>query len=236
MDEQLVQEMLLYYDERAEEYDDVYSGQGPAIRRYADKYQKNTAQVCEIVAGFGHGHLIDIACGTGFWAPHYAQNCERFTFVDQSEGMLAECKKRIEDLGLTSVSRFIQGNVFDVKLEPATYDCAMVGFLLSHFTQEQEDAFFQKLKAALKPAAQLMIVDSYWSERRKAGGKEREGEQERILNDGRVFKIYKKYFVESDIEEMLGRHQFTCKALHVGEMFIAAIADKREHLFRVKRC
>jgi demethylmenaquinone methyltransferase/2-methoxy-6-polyprenyl-1,4-benzoquinol methylase len=226
MDKQLAQEMLLYYDERAEEYDDVYRGAGPAIRRYADKYQQNTAEVCEIVAGFGHGHLIDIACGTGFWAPHYARNCERFTFVDQSMGMLAECRKRIEKLGLSDASCFVQGNVLEVALKPVTYDCALVGFLLSHFTSEQEDTFFQKLKAALKPSAQLMIIDSYWSERRKAGGREKEGEQERILNDGRPFNIYKKYFDESNIEEMLARHQFTCRSLHVGDMFIAAIADR----------
>jgi ubiquinone/menaquinone biosynthesis C-methylase UbiE len=228
MDEQLIQEMLLYYDERAEEYDDVYSGKGPAIRRYADKYQQNTAEVCEIVAGFGHGHLIDIACGTGFWAPYYARNCERFTFVDQSAGMLAECKKRIESLGLAGVSRFVQGNIFDVALEPAAYNCALVGFLLSHFTSEQENAFFQKLKTSLKPAAQLMIIDSCWSERRQAGGKKRKGEQERILNDGRTFQIYKKYFSESDINELLTRHQFTCESLHVGDMFIATVA--RRHL------
>ena len=227
MDEQLVQEMLLYYDERAEEYDDVYRGEGPAIRRYADKYQQNTAQVCEIVAGFGHGHLIDVACGTGFWVPHYARNCERFTFVDQSAGMLAECKRRIENLGLIGVSRFIRGNTFEVALEPAAYDCALVGFLLSHFTAEQEDAFFHKLKEILKPAAQLMIIDSYWSERRKAGGKKREGKQERTLNNGRAFKIYKKYFDESDIERMLARHAFVCESLHIGDMLIATIANRR---------
>lgn len=226
LNEQLQREMLVYYDERAEEYDDVYHGAGPAIRRYADKYQQNTVEVCEIVAGFGRGHLIDVACGTGFWVPHYARNCERFTFVDQSAGMLAECKKRIESLGLTGASRFIQGNVFDVTLEPATYDCALAGFLLSHFTSEQEDAFFQKLKDILKPSAQLMIVDSYWSERRKVGGRKKDGEQERTLNDGRAFSIYKKYFDESDIERMLARHQFTGELLHVGDMFIAAMANR----------
>jgi len=219
-----LQEMLLYYDERAAEYDDVYSGKGPAIRRYADRYQRNTAEVCEFVAGFGHGHLIDIACGTGFWVPHYARTCERFTFVDQSDSMLAECKKRVESLGLIGVSRFIQGNVFEITLEPATFDCAMIGFLLSHFTSEQEDAFFQKLKRILKPSAEIIIVDSYWSKRRQAGGKKREGEQKRTLNDGRGFEIYKKYFDESDIVEMLSRHRFACQSLHVGDMFIAVMA------------
>jgi ubiquinone/menaquinone biosynthesis C-methylase UbiE len=226
LNDQLQREMLVYYDERAEEYDDVYRGAGPAIQRYADQYRRNTTEVCEIVAGFGYGHLIDIACGTGFWAPHYARNCERFTFVDQSEGMLAECKRRIKGLGLMDVSRFLQGNIFDVARESAPYDCAMAGFLLSHFTSEQEDAFFQKLKAVLKPSAQVMIVDSYWSARRQAEGRKKEGEQERTLNDGRAFKIYKKYFDESDIERMLARHQFTCKSLHIGDTFIAAAASR----------
>ena len=226
MDEQLAQEMLLYYDERAEEYDDVYRGAGPAIRRYADQYQRNTAKVCEIISKFGHGHSIDLACGTGFWVPHYAPNCEQFTFVDQSAGMLAECRKRVESLGLLSASRFVQGNVFDVVLEPATYDCAMIGFLLSHFAAEQEEAFFHKLKHILKPSAQVMIVDSYWSERRRAGGRKKEGEQERTLNDGRVFAIYKKYFDKADIEALLERHQFRLKSLHVGAMFIAALAER----------
>jgi len=226
LNDQLQREMLVYYDERAAEYDQVYEGKVPAIRRYADQYQQNTTEVCEIVAGFGYGHLIDIACGTGFWAPHYARNCERFTFVDQSEGMLAECKRRIKGLGLMDVSRFLQGNIFDVALESATYDCVMAGFLLSHFTSEQEDAFFQKLKAVLKPSAQVMIVDSYWSARRQAEGRKKEGEQERTLNDGRAFKIYKKYFDESDIERMLARHQFTCKSLHIGDTFIAAVASR----------
>lgn len=226
MNDQLLREMLVYYDERAEEYDDVYRGAGPAIQRYADQYQQNTTEVCELVAGFGRGHLIDVACGTGFWAPHYARNCERFTFVDQSAGMLAECKKRIESLGLTDASRFVQGNVFDVALAPAAYDCALVGFLLSHFTPEQEAAFFQKLKHILKPSAQVMIIDSYWSKRRKSGGREKEGEQERILNDGRAFKIYKKYFDKADFETMLKRHQFRIETLHVGKLFIAAIAQQ----------
>ena len=225
MNDQLYHEMLTYYNERAEEYDQVYEGKEPAIQRYSHEYVDDVAEIYRMVAGFGYGHLIDIACGTGFWMSHYARNCERITCVDQSDGMLAECKRRIEALRLTDIFCFIQGNIFDVALEPATYDCAMVGFLLSHFTTEQEGAFFHKLKEILKPSAQAMIIDSYWSERRK--GRKKEGITERTLNDGRVFKIYKKYFDEADIETILERHQFAIESLHVGNVFIAAIAQSR---------
>ena len=70
-----------------------------------------------------------------------------------------------------------------------------------------------------------MIVDSYWNERRQMGGRIKEGEQERTLNDGRTFKIYKKYFSQSDMEALLANHRLVCESLHVGEMFVAAIAS-----------
>jgi ubiquinone/menaquinone biosynthesis C-methylase UbiE len=225
LNDQLQREMLAYYDERAEEYDQIYEGKGPAIRRFTSQYVDDADAIAGQVAEFGHGHLIDIACGTGFWAPYYARNCTQITFVDQSERMLAECKRRVEALGITNISRFIQGNIFDVALETSAYDCALVGFLLSHFTPEQEEAFFKKLTTILKPSAQLMIIDGYWSARRK--GRKKEGVQERTLSNGRVFKVYKKYFDESDIKKTMTQHQFTTKSLYVGDMFIAAIAERQ---------
>ena len=71
-----------------------------------------------------------------------------------------------------------------------------------------------------------MVIDSCWSKRRKASGREKEGEQERTLNDGRVFRIYKKYFDETNFNTMLKRHQFSIETLHVGKLFIAAIAQR----------
>lgn len=138
MDKQLERERLAYYDERAGEFDQVYEGKEPAIQRYSDQHVSDVAEIVEIVAGFGNGHLVDIACGTGFWAPYYARNCRRITFLDHSERMLSECRNRVARLGLANVARFVHGDFFDAPLEPSTYDCAMVGFLLSHLTSEQE--------------------------------------------------------------------------------------------------
>jgi ubiquinone/menaquinone biosynthesis C-methylase UbiE len=223
MDDQIGQGMLSYYDERADEYDEIYLGKGHATID-PDVYERDVAKISEMVSKFGKGHLIDIACGTGFWLPNYARNCNQITLLDQSERMLSKCKDRVEELGLTATSSFIQGDFLDINLETSKYDRVLVGFLLSHLTCEQEKVFFQKLEEILKPNPQLMLIDSGWNKRREQY-REKEGIQERVLNDGRIFRIYKRYFEKSDVEEMLKRYNFKARSYYVGEALIAAIAE-----------
>ncbi|MDH4137609.1 MAG: class I SAM-dependent methyltransferase [Anaerolineae bacterium] len=216
-------EMMVYYDERAEEYDQIYWGKGHATID-PDAYKKDVAKASEMVSRFGKGHLIDIACGTGFWLPSYARNCHQITFLDQSERMLSICRDRVKELGLTHAARFIQGDFLDASLGTSEYDCALVGFLLSHLTFQQEKVFFERLEGILKANPQLMLIDSVWNERRQQY-REKEGIQERVLSDGRLFRIYKRYFEKPDIEEMLERYDFRMESCYVGDALIAAIAE-----------
>lgn len=224
MDKKIERETLSYYNERAAEYDEVYVGQGPAMRRYAHLYVSDATEISAMVSGFGKGHAIDLACGTGFWAPRYAPNCSRITFVDQSEGMLSECRDRVGSLGLTTAVEFIRGNLFEVELPPSTYDSAMVGFLLSHLTSQQEETLLGRLRETLRPGAQLMAIDSLWTERRQ-GECEKEGPEERTLNDGRTFKVYKRYFERPEFERILEQRGFEITRLYEGDVMIAAVAE-----------
>lgn len=222
-DDKIIREMMSYYDERAEEYDEIYLGTSHATID-ADVYRKDVAKVSEMVSRFGKGHLIDIACGAGFWLPNYARNCNQITFLDQSARMLSKCKDRVEELGLADISSFIQGDFLDVNLEASKYDCGLVGFLLSHLTLEQEKTFFRKLEEILKPNPQLMFIDSAWNKRRQRY-REKEGVQERVLNEGRIFRVYKRYFDKSDVEEMFRRYKFEVVSYYTGEALFAAIAE-----------
>jgi ubiquinone/menaquinone biosynthesis C-methylase UbiE len=222
-DDNIIREMMSYYDERAEEYDEIYLGKGHSTID-ADVYRKDVAKVSELVSRFGKGHLIDIACGAGFWLPNYARNCNQITFLDQSARMLSKCKDRVEELGLADISSFIQGDFLDVNLEASKYDCALVGFLLSHLTLDQEKTFFRKLEGILKTNPRLMFIDSAWNKRRQRY-REKEAVQERVLNEGRIFRVYKRYFDKSDVEEMFKRCKFEVVSYYIGEALIAAIAE-----------
>jgi ubiquinone/menaquinone biosynthesis C-methylase UbiE len=222
-DDKIIREMMSYYDERAEEYDEIYLGKGHTTID-PDAYRKDVAKVSEMVSRFGRGHLIDIGCGAGFWLPSYARNCNQITFLDQSGRMLSKCKDRVEELGLANTSRFIQGDFLDANLETLKCDCALVGFLLSHLTFQQEKVFFGKLEEILKTNPQLMFIDSVWNARRQQY-REKEGIQERVLSDGRIFRIYKRYFEKPDVEEMFKRYDFRIESCYVGDALIAAIAE-----------
>ncbi|MGE5557260.1 MAG: class I SAM-dependent methyltransferase [Bacillota bacterium] len=215
----IAKEMLHYYEERAGEYDLVYQGR---VQTSLDSglYPEEAAKVGSMVRGFGSGHLIDIACGSGFWFPFYALNCRRFTFIDQSRAMLDECRKKVGALSAMEKAEFIQGDIFRADLPENTYEAALAGFLLSHFTRKQENAFFRLLDKILKPEADLMIIDSSWSPERQSK-RAKEGIQERALEDGRKFRIYKKYYAETEIPELMARFGFQSGEVFFGAVFLA---------------
>jgi len=221
MNRTLNEEMMSYYDRRAPEYDDIYIGKGPVSIPDPALY-KNEAQVtAKIVSTFGTGHLIDIACRTGYWLPYYARNCSKITLIDQSEKMLSECRSRVDELGIRDKCDLIQSDFFKASFRNNLFDRALVGFLFSHLSLEEEETFFKRLQRILKPDPQLMVVDSTWSKRRQQY-RQKEGVQERALNDGRTFAVYKRYFSKSDIEETLLRHHFQLDSYWEGDAWFTA--------------
>ena len=84
MDSDLRQRMLTYYDERAPEYEEAYTlgGTGTASIPDPEIFKAETRALAGIVGRFAHGRLMDLACGTAYWLPHYAPNCSRMTLFD----------------------------------------------------------------------------------------------------------------------------------------------------------
>lgn len=226
MGDELEQEMMSYYEERAPEYDEVYVGKGPAILDPI-VYKADVDEIGKLVSLFGSGHLADIGCGTGFWLPYYARNCSRITLIDQSEKMLLECGRRVNELGIQEMCHLVKGDFFEVPLEDCGVDSVIAGFFISHLPSELEDQFFLRLKKILKPNGQLMLIDSAWNRGRQRYSK-KEGIQKRILNDGRTFTIYKRYFSRYDIEEIFEKHSFKLLSSYTGNAFLALIGENQE--------
>lgn len=221
MNRNLNEEMMSYYDARAPEHDAIYVGKGPASIPDPDLYRKETEIVGKLVQGYGQGHLIDIACGTGYWLSYYRNNPLRITLLDHSKKMLCQCKKRVGSLGLEDRCCFIQGDFFDVILNENSFDSALIGFFISHLSTDLERIFFSKLKRMLRSNGQLMIIESAWSSKRMLTRK-REGMQERTLNDGREYTLYKRYFDKSDIEKIFKRYHLKLKSCWMGDVFLVA--------------
>ncbi len=217
-----MQELMRYYDERAPEYDEVYLGKSPGIPE-PEFYKQDVEEISEICTRFGRGHLVDIACGTGFWLPYYINNCTSVTLVDQSRQMLVECQKRINGLDRHANVRFMKGNFFRLRFFLETFDVALIAFFISHLTEEMVEVFFSKIKRLLKPGAEILWIDGAWSAKR-ARYREKEGIQRRELNNGQEFNIFKKYYDEDDIKMLLKKHLFGLHSVYIGDVFFAVRA------------
>ena len=213
--------MLAYYDARASEYEEAYTrGTGTASIQDPSVFTNEARILSSIARQRVSGRVIDLACGTGFWLPAYAEQCSHVTLVDQSERMLDECRKKVERLGLTSKATLLQGDLFDRPFTTARYDCAVIGFLISHLTDAQEAQLFAALATMLTARGRFLILESAWSpERAEVNAKEER--QARRLNDGSRFEIYKRYFDRDDVAEWGRRYQVSLEIEHFGAAFMA---------------
>ena len=164
MDADLRRRMKDYYNERATEYEEAYTlGTGTASIETPGLFKSEAIAVSKVVEKFGRGRLIDIACGTGYWLPFYVANVSHVTFLDQSENMLAECRGKVSTLGIGANCKFVQADLFDHCFDE-TYESALLAFLVSHMTLEQETYLFRILRTILGTAGDFLIMDSAWSE------------------------------------------------------------------------
>lgn len=220
MTKPIIQSMYDYYDERALEYEQVYkTGTGPTTISDPHAYIEETAVVSKLVKKHCKGKLIDIACGTAFWLPYYAKKCSEILLIDQSENMLKQAEKKVNSLGIKNKSQLISDNIFNHTFDNNYFDSALIGFFIGHFIERSENKFFNILKTILKESGVFIIVDSIWSEERRKIRK-KAGIQTRILNNGRPFDIYKKYFTEQDIIKLSNKYHFKADILHQGRTFI----------------
>jgi ubiquinone/menaquinone biosynthesis C-methylase UbiE len=218
-------DLFRYYEDRAPEYDDIYMGKGPDIR-HPEIYSKDVAAITTICGRHGHGHLVDIGCGTGFWLPHYAHNCEEITLIDQSQRMLARCQARIAELDRPIKVNYIKGDFFQLRFLTEAFDSALVAFLVSHLNEEQERIFFRKMKELLKPRAKILWIDGAWSEVRSQS-REKEGVQLRKLKNGRDYRIFKRYFTDEDAVSSLNTYGMDVVTIYMGSVFFAVQAELR---------
>lgn len=215
----LQQNMNDYYNARAQEYDEIYAGIGYTSIPDPNAYKQEVKIVSDLIGKHIRGRQIDIACGTGFWLPSYASNCPEIFLIDQSENMVSECMKKIKKLAIEDKCKIIRDDFFRYKFEESIFDNALIGSLLSHFSNEQEIEFFNKLKYILKPEGEFIIIDSIWNEE-KAKKRNKSGIQERPLNDGRKFKIYKRYFNRNDVEILKTKYSLELEIILEGRVFI----------------
>jgi ubiquinone/menaquinone biosynthesis C-methylase UbiE len=192
--------MKAYYDARAPEYDDWYEGRGRFADRVREGWDEEVAELEAVVRGLPPARTLDVACGTGFLT-----RCLRGEVVglDQSGRMLKVAR------GRAAGASFVQGDALDLPFDDGSFDRVFTGHFYGHLDEAERARF---LEGARRVAPELVVADS--SGRRPDVSAD--GIQERILDDGSRWEVYKRYFGGEQLAAELGGGE----TLHEGSWFV----------------
>jgi ubiquinone/menaquinone biosynthesis C-methylase UbiE len=188
-----------YYDHRAPEYDDWYLGVGRFAERDRPGWEEDLHALEHTVAALAPARTLDVACGTGFLTRHLRGE---LTGLDQSERMLAVAGERVP--GAT----FVSGDALALPFGDDSFERLFTGHFYGHLANADRQRF---LEQARRVAPELVVVDAA-----RRPDHEPDEWQERVLNDGSRYRVYKRFFEPQALADELGGGT----VLHAGQWFV----------------
>jgi ubiquinone/menaquinone biosynthesis C-methylase UbiE len=188
-----------YYDARAPEYDDWYLGRGLFGERERPGWERELAALGRALTSLPFAHTLDIACGTGFLTRHLPGEV---VGLDQSEGMLEIARERVPE------AAFVRGDAFALPFADGVFERVFTAHFYGHLDQSERSLF---LAEAARVAPELVVCDAALRPDRG-----REEVQERILEDGSSWQVYKRFFVAEELAAELGGGE----VLFAGDWFV----------------
>jgi ubiquinone/menaquinone biosynthesis C-methylase UbiE len=188
-----------YYDTRAPEYDDWWLERGRYENRgRADWRDERDAVFAEIQA-LPPRRTLDVACGTGFVTRLLPGEV---TGLDQSANMLEEAQRQAP--GAT----YVQSDALELPFEDGAFERLFTSHFYGHLELPERERF---LAEARRVADELVVFD--------AGthlGEPRDEWQDRVLNDGSHWPVFKRFFTAELLLDELGGGT----VLHEGTWFV----------------
>jgi demethylmenaquinone methyltransferase/2-methoxy-6-polyprenyl-1,4-benzoquinol methylase len=189
-----------YYERRAAEYDDWWTGAGLFADRDRPGWRAEVERLIGLVEGLAPARTLDVACGTGFLTRHLHG---LVAGLDQSPSMVAIAQSRLP-AGIAFV-----GDALDLPFADGAFDRVFTGHFYGHLPPDERARF---LAEARRVAPELVVVDSALRE-----GVEPEQWQRRVLNDGSEHRVFKRYLTADGLAaEIAG------EPLLAGDWFVAA--------------
>ena len=178
--------MKTYYERRAAEYDDWWLGTGRFAGRQRPVWREETEALTRTLEALPPARTLDVACGTGFLTQHLRGE---ITGLDQSASMLELARAKVPE------GRFVRGDALELPFADDSFERVLTSFFYGHLEEDDRDAF---LREARRVAHELVVVDSALHD-----GVEPVEWQERILNDGSRWQVYKRYFEPDSLADEL---------------------------------
>ena len=203
--------MKVYYQRRAPEYDQWYLGTGRYALMERPGWNGELASLIETLREMPPARTLDVACGTGFLTRHLPGEV---TGLDQSRAMLDIARQRIP------AATLVEGDAMPLPFPDGAFDRLVTGHFYGHLERGEREEFVAESR---RVASELVVVDSAARD-----GVEPECVQQRILNDGSVHTVYKRYFEPEQLADELGGGD----VLHAGRWFVAVRSPRIDHTLK----
>lgn len=229
-DDALLGEQAAYYRARAPEYDEWWQRLGRYDRgpEATANWQRDITEVeRSLDTAQLSGNILELASGTGWWTERLARRATTLTCLDASPETIAINRRRIEAAGLP-IPEYRQVDLF--AWEPDTqYDAIFFSFWLSHVPEDRFDAFWAAVAKALRPGGRVFLIDSAPEEMSRAIGHpapDADGVQERLLKDGRSFRIVKLFHDPDALNARLAALGWSAHFRPTSRYFIHGVAQQ----------
>ncbi len=181
-----------YYNQRAAIYEKIY-----------EKPERQTDLLTlthELQNRFTQHHVLEIACGTGYWTERIGKRATSILAVDQSAESLAIARTK----NLQNV-RFLQDDAYLLSQITDKSSASFSGFWWSHIPNPRRADFLENLHTKLLPGATVTFIDNNYVEgsnypttRTDADGNTY---QTRPLPDGSHHEILKNFPNDDELQQ-----------------------------------
>ena len=169
--------MRAYYQKRAGEYDDWWLGHNLYADKHRPGWAEERAELERWIEDLPARRTLDVACGTGFMTRRLRGEV---TGLDQSDAMLEVAREQ------APAATFVEGDALDLPFDGGEFECVFSSYFYCHL---EEDDRLRFLAEARRVAPELVIVGS-----RLQPDEEPERWDERVLNDGTRWRVFKRVF------------------------------------------
>ncbi len=195
--------MKTYYDRRAFEYDEWWLGRGRFADRDRPGWDEEVDVLAELIASLPSKRTLDVACGTGFLTRHLRGDV---VGIDQSERMLSVAREQVPG------AQFVHGDALELPFADGEFGRVFTSYFYCHLEPDERVRFLAEAK---RVAPELVVVGSV-----PGAGDPLERSEERVLNDGSQWTVFKRVFTGDQLAAELGDGE----VLHEGRWFVVVRA------------
>jgi demethylmenaquinone methyltransferase/2-methoxy-6-polyprenyl-1,4-benzoquinol methylase len=184
--------MIKYYADRAKEYERVYA---------KPERQNDLRRLREFVeSAFVGAHVLELACGTGYWTEIIARTASSVLATDINEEGLAVARARaIDPMRVT----FRREDAYSLPVFSQKFTGGLAAFWWSHVPKARLSSFLSGFHQLFSPGAKIVFFDNLYVEGSSTPVSRTDTfgntYQKRSLENGSIHEVLKNFPSESQL-------------------------------------